>query len=537
MPKSLENKGFSGCRVELKSMSITQMTHEELEQKCARLEQQNAELSAKLAWFEEQHLLSKKRQFGPSSEQTNPDQLSIFNEAEVEAKPAAEPTIEQITYTRRKRQGQRQEQLEDLPVEVIEYHLPEEEQVCSCCGETLHEMSTEVRQELKMIPPQLKVVKHLRHVYACRRCEREDTKTPIVTAPMPAPVLPGSLASPSAVAFVMSQKYVEGMPLYRQEQYFARFGVELSRQTLANWMIQCAERWLRPLYERMHVHLLKQDILHADETNLQVLHESGREASSTSYMWLYRTGRASPPIVLYDYQTTRASKHPINFLSGFKGYLHVDGYPGYNALPNITLVGCWAHARRKFSESLTALPKGSTAVVDAQTGLDYCNKLFSIERELHGLSPEERHEKRQEFSLPVLEAFSAWLKYQTPRVLPKSAFGQAITYCRNQWDKLEAFQKDGRLELDNNRGERSIKPFVIGRKNWLFCNSPKGAKASAMIYSIVETAKENKLNPFTYLQFLFEKLPNIDINDPAALDEVVPWSETLPPECRVKQAN
>jgi hypothetical protein len=251
-------------------------------------------------------------------------------------------------------------------------------------------------------------------------------------------------------------------------------------------------------------------------------------------MWLYRTGRGGPPIVLYDYQTTRASKHPVKFLSGFKGYIHVDGYAGYHALTDVTLVGCVAHARRKFTEALAALPKGSTAVVEAQTGLDYCNKLFTIEREVAGQSPQERFKYRQAHSRPTLESFSAWLKYQAPRVLPKSSFGQAIAYCRNQWDKLTAFLQDGRLELDNNRGERSIKPFVIGRKNWLFCNTPKGAKASATIYSIVETAKENDLNPFLYLQFLFERLPNIALSDLTQLDELLPWSPTLPPEVRVK---
>ena len=519
-------------------MKTGENTTEELQNKLALQEQKIAELTAKVAWFEEQYRLSNKRQFGPSSEQTNPDQLNIFNEAEVEAKPTTEPTVEEITYRRRKKQGQREEQLEDLPVEVVEYRLSPEEQVCSCCGEALHEMSTEVRQELKVIPAQVKVVKHVRSVYACRRCEREGTKTPIVTAPMPHPVLPKSLVSPSAMAYVMSQKYVESMPLYRQEQYFARFGVDLSRQTMANWMIQGSERWLRALYERMHEHLLKQGILHADETSLQVLHESGRAAESTSYMWLYRTGRVGPPIVLYDYQTTRASKHPSRFLSGFKGYLHVDGYAGYNGLPDITLVGCWAHARRKFDEALKALPsEQQQADVPAKEGLNFCNQLFAIERKLHDMTPEERYKLRLELSSPVMDAFSAWLKYQTPRVLPKSAFGQAIAYCRNQWSKLGAFLSDGRLELDNNRSERSIKPFVIGRKNWMFCNTPRGANASATIYSIVETAKENGLNAFTYLQCLFEKLPNLDIKDNDALDAVLPWSEFLPPECRLKTGN
>jgi transposase len=465
------------------------------------------------------------------------EQQQLFNEAEVEAKPSvAEPTIEEITYRRQKQQGHREIQLENLPVEIIEYRLPTDEQICSCCGNALHEMSTEVRQELKIIPAQVKVVNHVRYVYACRRCEREAINTPIVTAPMPAPVVPGSLVSPSAMSFIMIQKYVDSMPLYRQEQQLARLGVEISRQTLANWMILGSQRWLRPLYDRMHEHLLHQDVLYADETTLQVLHEPGRSAESTSYMWLYRTGRAGPAMVLYDYQTTRAGKHPCRFLSGFKGYLHVDGYAGYHGLPDVTLVGCWAHARRKFDEALKALPaEHQSAAVVTKEGLAFCNRLFAIEREIHDATPEERYEIRLARSRPVLEAFLSWLKLQGPKVLPKSAFGQAIKYCRNQWDKLNAFMQDGRLELDNNRSERSIKPFVIGRKNWLFANTPRGATASATIYSIVETAKENGLNPLSYLQYLFERLPNIDIQDQSAMDELLPWSSTLPPECRLKQ--
>ncbi len=306
---------------------------------------------------------------------------------------------------------------------------------------------------------------------------------------------------------------------------------------MANWIIKGTEQWLKPLYDRMHEHLLKQDILHADETTLQVLKEPGRSAENKSYMWLYRTGRENSAIVLYDYQTTRASKHPRRFLSGFKGYLHVDGYAGYNALqPDITLVGCWAHARRKFDEALKALPLDKRkSPVAAKEGLAFCNKLFTIERDLKSVTFEERYRLRQEHSLPVLEAFWSWLKYQAPRVLPKSAFGQAITYCLKQWDKLNAFLLDGRLELDNNRGERSIKPFVIGRKNWLFSNTPRGAKTSATVYSIVESAKENGLNPYTYLKYLFEQLPNVDLKNESVLDSLLPYSEALPGECRVQK--
>jgi len=512
------------------------MVIEELRRENSRLKEQVAELTAKVNWFMEQFKLAKRRQFGSSSERTvsTKEQPSLFNEAEKEAEPELkEPTVETITYKRRKRQGHREEMLKDLPVETIEYRLPPEEQVCPNCGGPLHEMSTEVRQELKVIPAQVKIVKHVRYIYSCRRCEREDISTPVVTAKAPSPVIPGSLASPSAVAYIMSSKYVDGLPLYRQEQQWARLGIELSRQTMANWVIYAAEKWLSPLYDRLHQHLLKRDILQADETTLQVLHEDGRAAESQSYMWLYRTGRDGPHIVLFDYKTSRAGKHPKKFLSGFKGYLQVDGYSGYDMLPDVTLVGCWAHVRRKFNDALNVLPADKRASPStALEGLNFCNELFAIERDLSDVGPEERYRARLERSRPVLDAFSAWLKTQSSGVLPQSLLGQAIKYCQSQWSKLERFLLDGRLEIDNNRCERSVKPFVIGRKGWLFCNTPKGARASAIAYSIVETAKENGLIPFEYLRYLFERLPNLGDGD---LDELLPWSESLPNYCRASQ--
>lgn len=394
-----------------------------------------------------------------SSEKTPPEQLQftdlLVNEAELEADPKREePTVETITYQRRKEPGQRETKLQNLPVETIEYHLPTEEQVCPCCSGPLHAMSTEVRQELKVIPAEVKVVKHVRHVYTCRQCEQEATETPVITAAMPKPAAPGSLASPSALAFTMVQKYVMGMPLYRQEQQFAHLGVQLSRQTLANWLLHAANTWLLPLYERMQTHLRAQAVLHADETTWQMLREDGRAAQTQSYMSLYRTGREGPPIVLYDYQQTRNGQHPCDFLVGFSGYLHVDGYPGYHKVADVTLVGCWGHARWKFDEALKALPDDKQkAAVAAREGLDFCNRLFAIERDIKDASPEERLTVRTEQSRPVVDAFLAWLRMQRPRVLPKSTLGAAIAYCLNQWDKLLVFLQDERLELDNNRSD------------------------------------------------------------------------------------
>jgi hypothetical protein len=283
---------------------------------------------------------------------------------------------------------------------------------------------------------------------------------------------------------------------------------------------------LKPLYDRLHQLLCAGEILHADETTLQVLHEPGRTAQSKSTMWLYRTsGDAKHPIVLYDYQTSRSGKHPAEFLRGFKGYLHSDGWDEYHRrLPDeIQVVGCWAHCRRKFDE---ALPKKDQVGSEAIRGKRFCDRLFAFEGAYAKLSPEDnfhaRHLARMERSKPEMDAFFAWAAERSAKdALPKTLLGEAVRYALNQRPWLERVLLDGRLELSNNRAERSIKPFVIGRKNWLFNNTPKGADASAMIYSIVETAKENGLNPFDYLVHVFRMAPNLPASN--SLDSLLPW--------------
>lgn len=513
------------------------MTIEELREGYTLLEREVTDLRAQVKWFMEQFRLIRHQRFCASSEQTDPGQMifSFYDDEKptIDLEPVPpEQGKETITYERRKKPGHRDVMLKDLPVERTEHRLPEEELVHSCGG-PLHVVGTDVRRKLVIIPAQAKVQEDVYYIYACRLCEHHGTDTPIVTVPMPVPAFPNSLASPSAVAYIMDQKYGLGLPIYRQQQQFSRFGIELSRQTLANWVIYAAEIWLTAIYDRMHELLLQRNILHADETTLQVLHEPGRSAQNKSYVWLYRTGREAPHIILYEYQETRAGKHPQNFLAGFKGYLNVDGYDGYNAVENAILCGCWAHSRRKFVDALKALPEGKrTEPVAAQRGLEFCNRLFQIERELKEVTPEERYEGRLKHSRPVLDSFLEWLNGQSPQVLPKSTFGKAIKYCLGQWDKLEAFLLDGRLEIDNNRGERSIKPFVIGRKAWLFSNTPRGARASAITYSLIETAKENGLIPFRYLCYLFETLPNLHMRGKDALDELLPWSTSLPLYCK-----
>ncbi|KAB3526305.1 IS66 family transposase [Alkaliphilus serpentinus] len=532
--KTIENS----TKNQLNNDNSAEESIEALQNKCALQEQQIEELTVKLAWYEEQIRKGAQQKYGASSEKTPDDQLSFFNEAEKAMRPnLKEPDLEEITYKRRKAKGINHDKWADLPVEVIEYYLPKEEESCPECNHSLHIMSKEIRKELKIIPAQVKIVEHVRHVYSCRQCEKDNIKTPVITAKAPAPVVPGSFVSPSLMAFVMNRKYSEAIPLYRQEQQFINFGIELSRQNLANWMIKGAD-WLKFVYDRLHDRLLKETYIHADETTLQVLSEDKKSATSKSYMWLYASGKFGPQILLYEYTPSRASKHPKAFLQGFKGYLQTDGYQAYNDVDDVAIMGCFAHARRGFVDALKALPKNAAASATlAKEGRDYCNQLFYLERGYLELSPEERYIKRLEHSKPVLEAFLVWLNTNKPKVLPKSGLGKAITYCLNQWNKLETFLKDGSIEISNNRAERAIKPFVIGRKNWLFSKSPNGAAASAIIYSIVETAKANNLSPFHYLEYLFERLPNIDNADSNKIDDLLPWSESIPQSCKVSSKN
>lgn len=504
----------------------------------AALKNRINELETLVSFYEEQFRLSKHRQFGASSEKSeyDGDQLNLFNESEVVADVSVpEPKLAEIEKHYRKARRSSGDRLpSDIPVEVLEHEFPAEEQVCPDCGGAMHVMGRESRRELKIIPAKVKVVEHRQSVYSCRHCEKHSDHTPILKAPMPEPVIRSSFASPESVAHVMVQKFVMGVPLYRQEQEWNRNGVMLSRQTMSNWLIRCADDWLKPIYERLKSHLCERDVLHADETTVQVLHEQGKKAQSKSYMWLYRTsGDTEKPIVLYEYQPNRKAIHPETFLTGFKGYIHADGYEGYHSLPEkFIVVGCWAHARRKFDEALKGLTKEQQKASAAETGMWYCNVLFRLERKCAEYTSEKRYEARLKYSLPLAEDFLLWAK--SVNALPKSLVGIAISYLSGQWAYLKNVYLDGRLEFSNNRAERSIKPFVIGRKNWLFANTPNGASASSVIYSIVETAKENCLKPFDYLVFLLQNIPNATISK---LDDFLPWSDNIPVSCRIPKIN
>ncbi|WP_166525136.1 IS66 family transposase [Caproicibacter fermentans] len=513
----------------MEKSDLTAASATENQAEIAALKARVSELEVLVKYYEEQFRISKHRQYEASSEKSEYDlaQLSIFNEAELFADiNVAEPELVEVEKHYRKRTRLTTDKLpENLPVEIVEHDLPECERICPECGGPLHVMGRDSWDELVIVPAQVKVRKHVRLVYTCRECEKDEYGVPIVKAAVSEPVIKGSFASPEAIAHIMTQKFVMGSPLYRQEKELQQNGIQLSRQTMSNWLIRATEDWLELVYEALHEMLCNHGVLHADETTLQVLREPGKTAQSKSYMWLYRTsGDAVQPIVLYDYQPDRRSKRPAAFLKDFKGYLHTDGYEGYHSLRSeITVVGCWAHVRRKFDESLKALPERDRESSNALRGKRYCDHLFELEREFSSLAPEERYVKRLAQSKPVLEEFFEWAV--SLNAAPKTGIGIAVHYALSQRKYLEHYLLDGRLEISNNRAERSIKPFVVDRKNFLFANTPREAKASAVMFSLIETAKENGLNPFEYLVYILKNAPNWNIRDnPDALNLLMPDS-------------
>jgi len=498
----------------------------QLNKRNAELESTVAELSALVEHFKELFKLAQHKRFAASSEKSGPcaEQLTLFDSAQPPL--TEEPKTEEISYTRKKRSvGKREADLSALPLEVIEYDIPEEDRKCPQCADIMEGIGMDTRREIKIIPPKVIHVQHCRKVYKCANCDKNADKTPIIKAESPKPIIKGSIASASAVAYIMSQKYLMHLPLYRLEQDFKRQGVFINRQNMANWSIQICEDWLQPIYAYLKKKLLEHDVLHSDDTGVQVLREPDKKPQSKSNIWLYRTSGASQtPVAIYEYQPNRNGEHPKKFLGGWCGYCHTDGYAGYHSLENVTIVGCWAHVRRKFNDAFQITKAADSP---AKIGLDFCDRLFALEREFSGLTSDERFAARQKQSRPLAEEFFAWA--ETVCVPPNLTISRAITYLLNQREWLMNVYLDGRLELSNNRGERSIKPFVMGRKNWLFCNSVSGVKASAIAFSIIETAKENGLKPFEYLRFLLETLPNSAIDQ---LDAVMPWGSCLPAGCR-----
>lgn len=501
------------------------------------------ELKLQNQWLLEQLGLAKKRQFGSSSERIQEelmDQLAFsLNEAEAYAYGTKSATPKQVAvkaHARKRQSGSVTDIVpEGTPTEVVEHRLSNEERTCVFCGTVMEEIGKEVHRSLQMESARFWIREDVYYTYACKKCEEETGEANILKTPKQPVLCSGSFASAEAVAHIMSQKFVMYSPLYRLEQEFNREGLKLSRQTMANWMLNTSDVWLRPIYDVLHRNLCRETVLHGDETTLQVLKESGKAATSKSYMWLYRTsGCAESPIVLYEYQPSRKAAHAEEFLKGFSGWLHADGYQGYHKLPeNIRVVGCWAHARRKFDEALQTLPKEDRKGSLAATGECYCTRLFQLEESFAELTPEERYAKRLEQEKPVLDALLVWANETISKTAPKSALGKALHYLLEQWTYLVRYLEDGRLELSNNRAERSIKPFVMGRKNWLFANTPVGAQSSAVIYSLIETAKENKLDPHRYLLWVLQSAPVLSQADEFWAEKLLPAN--APQECHVPQ--
>jgi transposase len=528
----------------LSDQQLNQLSKEQLLSLCRVLQDKNNEYEKRLDFLTEQILLSQHRRFGASSEKISYaedyEQASFFNEAEVEAAKASglvpeTDTIDIKSHKRKKQKGKRDLDLSKFPVVRIEHKLSEEEQFCSECHKALKVVTTETYKYLKYVPAHFETEEHLVSVYSCV----DSSCGHMVRASKDPSLLRGSIATPSLVAAIMNAKYVNGIPLARQEAEFSRNGVELDRQKMAYWMIRCSEEYLSVIYDEMKKHLLQCQYNQADETRVQVLHEDGRKATTDSWMWVYRTSELAnaPPIILFTYEQTRGSYHPKEFLSGYKGYLTTDAYKAYRSLSeDIIVTACMVHCRRYFHDALITIPEDKRKGTVAEEAIKRIAMLYQIETMLADKPAEQRYEERLKQSQPLLDAFFAWLKSMELASDAKSLIGKAIAYALNQQEYLKRYLMDGSIPIDNSATERAIRPFAQGRRAWLFCNTPNGAKASAVIYSIVETAKANGLHPYNYLSHLLEMMPShMSSISRDFIKDLLPWSETLPDKCRVKK--
>lgn len=504
-----------------------------LEETILKQKNEIEELKRKLDHMTESFANAQRARFGQSSEKStyvmNGDQVNLFNEAEKEQDhKAEEPTEETFTvkaHTRKKKRTL-DELTKNLPEEEVLLRLPESQLVCEECGGTFKPIGKKfVRREMLVIPRQVKLLAYYTVTYACDRCEKDSGFARIKSVQAPAPLMKHSLASASSVADIMTKKYADGLPLARQEKIWAREGVELSRATMANWVIQCSQTWLKPLFKHMKQQLLTQDVIHADETTVQVLKEDGKSATSDSQMWVYASGaRSEQPIRIFEYQPDRSGKRPENFLRGFTGCLVTDGYAGYHHVKDVTHCGCWAHMKRKWRE---AMPDGATVKTSkAAIGFQYCSKLFALEKKCANLKDNFRKEYRQNKIVPVLEEYFCWVNTLDPEKGSKLA--EAVTYARNQKTALCAFVEHGNVPISNNLAENAIRPFVVGRKNWLFCDTVKGAESSAIVYSLVETAKANGIDPYDYLFYVLSVLPYFGKSvSHERLASLMPWADEI----------
>ena len=454
--------------------------------------------------------LARMARFAAQSEKLPSRQSELFNEAEI---GAMAPVLEEIqsegiqvpAHTRNR--PVRKALPDHLPREEVIIDLPESEKVCEKDGTILKEIGADISEQLDIIPAKMKVIRTIRRKYACPCCEET-----VKTAKLPEKILPKSNATPGLLAHIAVSKYVDALPLYRLEQIFKRADIDIPRNTMAGWMIALSEK-LQSIYNLMEEDLLSSDYVCCDETRVQVLKEPGKPAQSLSYMWVRsRHGPGVSPIVLFDYDATRAGEVPSRLLTDFKGYLQVDGYGGYDAVcrrSDIVRVGCMAHVRRKFYEVFKISPKGNAA----NLVLLLIQKIYRIEDQIREETAGNRFKIRQEQSKPIFEELKTWLDENENKYPPQGLLGKAIAYARNQWPYIMNTLKDGRMDIDNNFTENRIRPFAVGRKNWLFSDSVAGARASAMIYSILQTARGNGLEPYAYMRHLLTELPKSQTAD------------------------
>ena len=497
------------------------------------MQDQMEQLNQNMERLIEQIASANQHRFGRSSEKLSviDGQMNLFNEAEkiMETLYVPELEMDDVCKTAPKKQkGKREADLSGLEVEVIAHTLPEEK-LREIFGNKWKQLPNEVYKRLRYHPATCTVEEHHVAVYA-----GTDNQT-IVRADRPADLLRNSILTPSLAAAILNGKYVNALPLYRMEQEFKRNDLHLCRQVMANWVIQCSERYFTLLYDRMHEKLFDYHVLQADETPVEVT-KDGRPAGSKSYMWVYRTGKMyGKAIVLYEYQKTRNTEHPRRFLKGFNGVVVTDGYQVYHKLEaeeDLKVAGCWSHARRRFAEATKGMKAELVSGSVAWQALCQIAAIYKLDNELSQFSPKERKKRRQLTIKPLVEAYFAWAKEQA-LTMSKGKTLSGLEYSISQEKYLKAFLDDGELPMDNNAAEQSIRGFCIGKNNWHVIDSIDGAKASAVIYSLAETAKANNLKPYNYFEYLLTELPkHYGEKDLSYLDRLLPWSEELPAECR-----
>ena len=492
----------------------------------------------KMQLLMEQVILGKQNRFGRSSEKMEDTSqicfrevngtIVFFNEAEAVCDlNAAEPEdLELKSPKQPKRKGKKEADLSGLPVRRIDHYLSAEELEAEFGVRGWKQLPDAISRKYHFVPAKVEVEEHHIGVYASKTDEH------MVKADHPKTLLHGSLVSPSLGAAIINGKYVNAVPLYRLEQEFQRYGLQITRQNMANWCIRLAEEYLSILYDYLHKELYFYHVIQADETPVLV-HHDGRKAGSKSWMWVYRSGHLyqKRQIVLYEYQQTRNASHPREFLKGYDGICVTDGYQVYHTLEKeleeLTIAGCWVHCRRRFDEALKLISKSYQKESNAFLLMKQIQAIYREEGKLKDLSSDERLKQRQAVIKPLVDAFFAYLK--TINVSKKDKFGDAVGYALNQEKYLRVFLTDGDVPIDNNASERAIRGFCIGKKNWQMIDTIHGAKSSAIIYSIVETAKANNLKPFDYVQHLLEEMPkHMDDRDCSFLENLLPWSEKLP---------